>query len=61
MKTNGTRILPEIKSHFPFESDPLLDDDFDGLEDILAEDLISELGNDDRGTTGPEVYWAHPT
>ena len=46
MKTNGTKILPDVKSPFPFESDPPLDTDFDGLEDILSEDLIAELGTD---------------
>ena len=35
---------------------PLLDADFDGMADILAEDLISELGNDGRGITNPEAH-----
>ena len=52
MKTNGTRILPDIKSRFIFDPDPFLDDDFDGLGDILAEDLIAELGNNGRGIAG---------
>ena len=53
MKTNGTSILPYGKSRRPFDADPILDDDFDGMEDILAEDLIAELGNDGRGIIGP--------
>lgn len=51
MKTNGHKAknYSDIKSYFPFDTEPLLDADFDGLEDILAEDLIAELGNDGRG------------
>ena len=55
MKTNGTRILPDIKSRFIFDPDPFLDDDFDGLEDILAEDLIAELGNDAQWIPSPST------
>ena len=46
MKTNGTRILPDVKNRLLLDTDLILDDSFDGLEDILPEDLISELGND---------------
>ena len=46
MKANGVKILPDVKSPFPFDTDTLLDTDFDGLADILAEDLIAELGTD---------------
>lgn len=49
MNTNSVKILPDLKNPFLFEAEPLLDADFDGLEDVLAEDLIAELGNDGRG------------
>ena len=35
--------------------DPLLDADFDGPADILAEDLVAELGNDARWIPGPST------
>ena len=53
MKTNSTRT--EIKSRLPFDIDPLLDDDFDGLEDIFTEDLIPELGNDAQWIPNPST------
>ena len=41
MKTNGVKILPDVKSHLPFDADLLLDADFDGLEEILAEEGLT--------------------
>ena len=56
MKTNGANILSDAKGRFLFDPNPLLDSDFDGLEDILAKDLIVELGNDGWGIIVPETY-----
>ena len=57
MKANGVKILPVIKSRFPLDTDLILDDDFDGLEDILAEDLITELGGKGRRGMRPNFYY----
>ena len=51
-KNGGRGFLEEaLADHLTDPDRPLLDPDFDGRADILAEDLIAELGNDGRGIT----------